>query len=86
MAVHGKFGKPCPACGTPVQRIVYADNETNYCPTCQTGGRLLADRSLSRLLHGDWPKSLEEMEERKDAAREDRPPPAGLKARRPSGA
>jgi formamidopyrimidine-DNA glycosylase len=71
MAVHGKFGKPCPACGTPVQRIVYADSETNYCPTCQTGGKLLADRSLSRLLHGDWPKSLEEMEERKDAARED---------------
>ena len=71
MAVHGKYGKPCPACATPVQRIVYADNETNYCPTCQTGGKLLADRSLSRLLHGDWPKSLEEMEERKDAARED---------------
>jgi formamidopyrimidine-DNA glycosylase len=86
MAVHGKFGKPCPACGTPVQRIVYADNETNYCPTCQTGGKLLADRSLSRLLHGDWPKSLEEMEERKDAAREDGPPPAAVKPRRPSGA
>ncbi len=65
MAVHGKFGKPCPACATPVQRIVYADNETNYCPDCQTGGRLLADRSLSRLLKGDWPKSLEEMEESK---------------------
>jgi formamidopyrimidine-DNA glycosylase len=72
MAVHGKFGKPCPSCGTPVQRIVYANNETNYCPACQTGGKLLADRSLSRLLHGDWPKSLEEMEERKDALR---PPP-----------
>jgi formamidopyrimidine-DNA glycosylase len=86
MAVHGKFGKPCPACGMPVQRIVYANNETNYCPKCQTGGRLLADRSLSRLLHGDWPKSLEEMEERKDAARGDGSPPAGLKARRPSGA
>jgi formamidopyrimidine-DNA glycosylase len=86
MAVHGKFGKPCPACGTPVQRIVYADNETNYCPTCQTGGKLLADRSLSRLLHGDWPKSLEEMEERKDAAREDGPPPAAVRTRRPSGA
>ena len=69
MAVHGNYGKPCPVCGTPVQRIVYADNETNYCPTCQTGGRLLADRSLSRLLKGDWPKSLEEMEESKDAAR-----------------
>ena len=66
MAVHGKFGKPCPRCGTPVQRIVYASNETNYCPACQTGGKLLADRSLSRLLRGDWPKSLEEMEERKD--------------------
>ncbi|HEY0592378.1 MAG TPA: DNA-formamidopyrimidine glycosylase family protein [Thermoanaerobaculia bacterium] len=65
MAVHGKFGKPCPACGTPVQRIVYAENETNYCPTCQTGGRLLADRALSRLLHDDWPRSLDEMEERK---------------------
>jgi formamidopyrimidine-DNA glycosylase len=86
MAVHGKFGKPCPACGTPVQRIAYGGHETNYCPTCQTAGRLLADRSLSRLLRGDWPKNLEEMEERKDAARGDRPPPAGLKARRPSGA
>jgi formamidopyrimidine-DNA glycosylase len=86
MAVHGKYGAPCPACATPVQRIVYADNETNYCPACQTGGKLLKDRSLSRLLHGDWPKSLEEMEERKVATREDRAPPAGLKARRPSGA
>ena len=86
MAVHGKFGKPCPACGTPVQRIVHADNETNYCPTCQTGGKLLADRSLSRLLRGDWPKSLEEMEERKDASRGDGPPPAGVRGRRPSGA
>jgi formamidopyrimidine-DNA glycosylase len=69
MAVHGKFGKACPRCGTPVQRIVYAANETNYCPACQTGGKLLADRSLSRLLHGDWPKSLEEMEEKKDVLR-----------------
>jgi len=69
MAVHGRYGKPCPACGTDVQRIVYADNETNYCPTCQTGGRLLADRSLSRLLKGDWPKSLEELEESKDERR-----------------
>jgi formamidopyrimidine-DNA glycosylase len=86
MAVHGKFGKPCPACGTPVQRIAYAGNETNYCPACQTGGRLLADRSLSRLLRGDWPKSLEEMEERKDAARGDGPRPAGVRGRRPSGA
>jgi formamidopyrimidine-DNA glycosylase len=65
MAVHGKYGKPCPVCGTPVQRIRYADNETNYCPTCQTGGKLLADRSLSRLLKGDWPKSIEELEARK---------------------
>jgi formamidopyrimidine-DNA glycosylase len=71
MAVHGKYGLPCPACGTKVQRIVYKGNETNYCPACQTGGKLLADRSLSRLLHGDWPKSLEEMEERKDALRSD---------------
>jgi formamidopyrimidine-DNA glycosylase len=69
MAVHGKHGNPCPACATPVQRIVYADNETNYCPACQTRGKLLADRSLSRLLHGDWPKSLEEMEERKSSRR-----------------
>jgi formamidopyrimidine-DNA glycosylase len=65
MAVHGKYGHPCPVCGTKVQRIVYADNEANYCPTCQTEGRLLADRSLSRLLKEDWPKTLEELEERK---------------------
>ncbi len=65
MAVHGKYGEPCPVCGTPVQRIVYADNEANYCPTCQTEGRLLADRSLSRLLKEDWPKTLEELEERR---------------------
>jgi formamidopyrimidine-DNA glycosylase len=65
MAVHGKYGEPCPVCGTKVQRIVYADNEANYCPTCQTEGRLLADRSLSRLLKEDWPRSLEELEERK---------------------
>ena len=58
MAVHGRFGQPCPVCGTPVQRIRYADNETNYCPTCQTGGRLLADRALSRLLKKDWPKAV----------------------------
>jgi formamidopyrimidine-DNA glycosylase len=64
MLVHGKYGQPCAVCGTPIQRIVYADNETNYCPRCQTGGRLLADRSLSRLLRQDWPKSLEELEER----------------------
>jgi len=65
MAVHGKYGKPCPICETPIQRIVYADNEANYCPTCQTEGRLLADRSLSRLLKEDWPRTLEELEERK---------------------
>lgn len=65
MAVHGRFGKPCPACGTKIQRIVYAENESNYCPTCQTGGRLLADRALSQLLKGDWPRTLEELEERK---------------------
>jgi formamidopyrimidine-DNA glycosylase len=65
MAVHGKYSEPCPVCGTKVQRIVYADNEANYCPTCQTEGRLLADRSLSRLLKEDWPRSLEELEERK---------------------
>jgi formamidopyrimidine-DNA glycosylase len=62
MAVHGRFGLPCPVCQTKVQRIRYADNETNYCPRCQTGGRLLADRSLSRLLKKDWPKSIEELE------------------------
>lgn len=63
MAVHGRYRLPCPVCGSPVQRIVYAENETNYCPTCQTGGRLLADRSLSRLLRDDWPRTLEELEE-----------------------
>ncbi len=65
MAVHGRYGKPCPVCGTPVQRIVYAENETNYCAHCQTGGRLLADRALSRLLKQDWPQTLEELEERR---------------------
>jgi formamidopyrimidine-DNA glycosylase len=63
MAVHGRYRKPCPRCGSPVQRIVYASNETNYCATCQTGGRLLADRALSRLLGEDWPRSLEDLEE-----------------------
>ena len=67
MAVHGRYGKPCPVCGSPVQRIVHAENETNYCARCQTGGKLLADRSLSRLLKEDWPRSLEEMEEVKRA-------------------
>jgi formamidopyrimidine-DNA glycosylase len=61
MAVHGKFGEPCPVCGTPVQRIRYASNETNYCARCQTGGKLLADRALSRLLRQDWPKSIDEV-------------------------
>jgi formamidopyrimidine-DNA glycosylase len=61
MAVHGRFRQPCPICSSPVQRIVYADNECNYCATCQTGGRLLADRSLSRLLKGDWPRSIDEL-------------------------
>jgi formamidopyrimidine-DNA glycosylase len=65
MSVHGRYGKPCPKCGTPVQRIVYAANEANYCPTCQTGGRLLADRALSRLLKQDWPRTLEELEQRR---------------------
>ncbi|MGH3116125.1 MAG: Fpg/Nei family DNA glycosylase [Vicinamibacterales bacterium] len=65
MAVHGRFGKPCPACGMPIQRVVFARNEMNYCPSCQTGGRLLADRSLSRLLAKDWPRTLEELERRK---------------------
>ncbi|MEM7478322.1 MAG: DNA-formamidopyrimidine glycosylase family protein [Planctomycetota bacterium] len=63
MAVHGKFGEPCPSCGSPVQRIRYANKECNYCPKCQTDGRMLADRSLSRLLKDDWPKTLEDLEE-----------------------
>lgn len=63
MAVHGRFGKPCPVCGAPVQRIRYAENETNYCARCQTGGRVLADRSLSRLLKDDWPRRIEDWEE-----------------------
>ncbi len=62
MAVHGRYRKPCPTCGTAVQRITYADNETNYCPRCQTGGKVLADRSLSRLLKDDWPRTIEELE------------------------
>ena len=65
MSVHGRYGKPCPKCGTQVQRIVYAANEANYCPTCQTGGRLLADRALSRLLKDDWPRTLEQLEEQR---------------------
>jgi formamidopyrimidine-DNA glycosylase len=66
MAVHGRYGEPCPRCGAKVQRIRYASNETNYCAKCQTGGRLLADRALSRLLHKDWPATLDELEERKN--------------------
>jgi len=62
MAAHGRFQQPCPRCGSPIQRIRYADNETNYCPTCQTGGKVLADRSLSRLLGSDWPRTLDELE------------------------
>lgn len=65
MAAHGKYGEPCPVCATPIQRIKYADRETNYCPTCQTGGKLLADRGMSRLLGDDWPRTLEELEELK---------------------
>jgi formamidopyrimidine-DNA glycosylase len=67
MAVHGRYREPCPECGAPVQRIVYASNETNYCAPCQTGGRLLADRALSRLLKKDWPRSIEELEARRSA-------------------
>jgi formamidopyrimidine-DNA glycosylase len=69
MQVHGRFGKPCPVCGTTVQRIRYATNETNYCPRCQTGGKLLADRALSRLLKKDWPRSIDELDERAPAKR-----------------
>ena len=65
MAAHGRYGKPCPDCGAPIQRIVHAENETNYCARCQTGGKLLADRALSRLLHKEWPRTLDEMEERR---------------------
>jgi formamidopyrimidine-DNA glycosylase len=65
MAVHGRYREPCPDCGAPVQRVVYAENEMNYCARCQTGGRLLADRALSRLLRADWPQTLEELEERR---------------------
>jgi formamidopyrimidine-DNA glycosylase len=70
MAVHGRFGRPCPRCGRPVQRIAYADGECNYCAACQTGGRLLADRSLSRLMRGDWPRTLEDLEQLKATRRE----------------
>ncbi len=70
MAVHGRYGQPCPDCNTPIQRLRYASNEVNYCPTCQTGGRLLADRALSRLLREDWPRSLDELERHKAARRQ----------------
>ncbi len=70
MAVHGRYGQPCPRCGAKVQRIRYASNETNYCAHCQTGGKLLADRALSRLLREDWPRTLEEMEERRSGGRD----------------
>ncbi len=69
MAVHGRYRKPCPTCGDPVQRLVYAENEANYCATCQTGGRLLADRALSRLLKQDWPRTLEELETRRTSGK-----------------
>ncbi|MBI3724884.1 formamidopyrimidine-DNA glycosylase [bacterium] len=68
MAVHGRYDEPCPECGSPVQRIVLGDHETNYCARCQTGGKLLADRALSRLLKGDWPKTLDELEDRLDSS------------------
>jgi formamidopyrimidine-DNA glycosylase len=64
MAVHGRYREPCPVCGTRVQRIRYAENETNYCPRCQTGGRMLSDRSLARLLKDDWPRTIDELERR----------------------
>ena len=84
MAVHGRFGQPCPVCGAPVQRIVYAANEANYCAECQTGGRLLADRSLSRLLREDWPRTLEELERRRQQSGNDTPPFDGAQGA-PSG-
>ena len=84
MAVHGRYGKPCPVCGAPVQRIVHASNETNYCATCQTGGKLLADRSLSRLLKSDWPKTMEEMEIAKSSARVDAGLPSTASAAEPA--
>jgi formamidopyrimidine-DNA glycosylase len=70
MAVHGRYGKPCPVCGSPIQRIVYAKNEANYCSRCQTGGKLLSDRAMSRLLKEDWPKTLDELEARRERMRE----------------
>jgi len=84
MAVHGRYGRPCPRCGAPVQRIAYADNENNYCPPCQTGGRLLADRALSRLLKEDWPRTLEELEESRHARGGDTAPAQRTGRPRPS--
>jgi len=88
MAVHGKFRQPCPICGAPVQRIVHAENECNYCPGCQTGGKLLADRSLSKLLKADWPRSLDDLERAPGGgalgvAPKDAAPPRRSRARRP---
>ena len=71
MATHGRFGKPCPVCAAPIQRILYAENECNYCPRCQTRGRILADRSMSRLLKKDWPRTLEELEARFTGRKQD---------------
>jgi formamidopyrimidine-DNA glycosylase len=75
MAVHGRYRQPCPTCGAPIQRIVYAENEANYCAACQTGGRVLADRALSRLLKDNWPRTLEELEERRPATKARSPRP-----------
>jgi formamidopyrimidine-DNA glycosylase len=85
MAVHGRYGQPCPDCGAPVQRIVHAENETNYCAVCQTGGRLLADRALSRLLRQDWPRTLEELEERMPKRAGSAPAAASAPSRRRRG-
>jgi formamidopyrimidine-DNA glycosylase len=84
-AVHGKYRQPCPVCKKPVQRIRYAENETNYCAVCQTGGKLLADRALSRLLHGDWPRSLDEMDEKKELARAQMKHDAGAEVHQAAG-
>jgi formamidopyrimidine-DNA glycosylase len=81
MAVHGRYGEPCPVCRAPIQRIVYADNEANYCAQCQTGGKLLADRALSRLLKADWPRTLEELEERRRPPDTGKPRPLGRSPR-----
>jgi formamidopyrimidine-DNA glycosylase len=82
MAVHGRHRQPCPACGTAVQRIVHAANETDYCPLCQTGGRILSDRSLSRLLKDDWPRTVEEMETLDERRRQDTEGPDNPKGTR----